>query len=58
MKNKALNLRISEKRLNVLRAYALDRDKTMTAIVEEWIDSLSTKTLPAIHLNTDSKTSV
>lgn len=58
MKNKALNLRISEKRLNVLRAYALDRDKTMTAIVEEWIDSLSTKTLPAIHLNTDSKNSV
>lgn len=55
MKNKALNLRISEKRLNVLRAYAFDRDKTMTAIVEEWIDSLSTKTLPAIHLNTDSK---
>lgn len=53
MKNKALNLRISEKRLNVLRAYALDRDKTMTAIVEEWIDSLSTKTLPAIHLNTE-----
>ncbi len=58
MKNKALNLRISEKRLNILRAYALDRDKTMTAIVEEWIDSLSVKTLPAIHLNTDSKNSV
>ncbi|MCJ8281917.1 MAG: hypothetical protein MJK14_19210 [Rivularia sp. ALOHA_DT_140] len=58
MKNKALNLRISEKRLNILRAYALDRDKTMTAIVEEWIDSLSQKTLPAIHLNTDSKNSV
>ncbi len=58
MKNKALNLRISEQRLNILRAYALDRDKTMTAIVEEWIDSLSTKTLPAIHLNTDSKNTV
>ena len=58
MKSKALNLRISEKRLNILRAYALDRDKTMTAIVEEWIDSLSSKTLPAIHLNTDSKNSV
>ncbi|MEO1763430.1 MAG: hypothetical protein AAFR83_15995 [Cyanobacteria bacterium J06629_18] len=58
MKNKALNLRISEKRLNILRAYALDRDKTMTAIVEEWIDSLSQKTLPPIHLNTDSKNSV
>ncbi|MEM6754215.1 MAG: hypothetical protein AAF630_14720 [Cyanobacteria bacterium P01_C01_bin.38] len=58
MKNKALNLRISEKRLNILRTYALDRDKTMTAIVEEWIDSLSAKTLPAIHLNTDSKNSV
>ena len=58
MKNKALNLRISEKRLNILRAYALDRDKTMTAVVEEWIDSLSSKTLPAIHLNTDSKNTV
>jgi len=30
-------------------------DKTMTAVVEEWIDSLSTKTLPAIHLNTEFK---
>ncbi|WP_414623964.1 hypothetical protein [Calothrix sp. CCY 0018] len=57
MKNKALNLRVSEKRLNILRAYAMDRDKTMTAIVEEWIDSLSIKSLPAIHLNTDSKNS-
>ncbi len=49
MKEKRLNLRISENRLNILRAYALDRDKTITAIVEEWIDSLSTKTLPAMN---------
>ncbi len=58
MNNKALNLRISEQRLNILRAYTSDRDKTMTVIVEEWIDSLSTNTLGAIHLNTDSKNTV
>lgn len=40
MKNKALNLRISERRLNKLRLYSAWRDKTMTQILEDFIDSL------------------
>ncbi len=40
MKNKALNLRISERRLNKLRLYSAWKDKTMTQILEDFIDSL------------------
>ncbi|KST65389.1 hypothetical protein BC008_45535 [Mastigocoleus testarum BC008] len=40
MEKKRLSLRMSEKRLNKLRAYAADRDKTITSLVEDWIDSL------------------
>ena len=49
MKNRKLTLRISERRLNKLREYAASRDKTMTSLLEDWIDSLPQKTLPAIH---------
>lgn len=40
MKNKSLNLRVSERRLNKLRLYSAYRDKTMTQILEDFIDSL------------------
>ena len=40
MKNKELKIRISERRLNKLRLYAANRDKTMTSILEDLIDSL------------------
>jgi hypothetical protein len=40
MKNKALNLRISERRLNKLRLYSAQNDKTMTHVIEDFIDSL------------------
>ena len=40
MKNKELKIRISERRLNKLRLYAASRDKTMTSILEDLIDSL------------------
>lgn len=40
MKNKALNLRISERRLNKLRLYSAQKDTTMTHIIEDFIDSL------------------
>ncbi|WP_334934624.1 hypothetical protein [Nostoc sp.] len=43
MKNKALNLRISERRLNKLRLYASQNDKTMTHVIEDFIDSLKVK---------------
>ncbi|MCC5598653.1 hypothetical protein LC586_05335 [Nostoc sp. CHAB 5714] len=43
MKNKALNLRISERRLNKLRLYSAQNDKTMTHVIEDFIDSLEVK---------------
>ena len=43
MKNKGLHLRISERRLNKLRLYAASKDKTMTAVIEEIIDSLASE---------------
>ena len=43
MKNKELKIRISERRLNKLRLYAANRDKTMTSILEDLIDSLPQK---------------
>ncbi len=41
MKNKYLQIRISERRLNKFRLYAANRDKTMTQIIEDYIDSLT-----------------
>lgn len=40
MKNKALKIRISERRLSKLQIYAATADKTMTQVMEELIDSL------------------
>uniref|UniRef100_UPI001F555E87 DUF6364 family protein n=1 Tax=unclassified Calothrix TaxID=2619626 RepID=UPI001F555E87 len=40
MKTGRLNLRISENRLNKLKAYAQNREKTVTHLIEDWIDSL------------------
>ena len=42
MNKKGLNLRISERRLNKLRLYAASKEKTMTQLVEDWIDRLPT----------------
>jgi hypothetical protein len=42
MKNKELKIRISERRLNKVRLYAVHADKTMTQVIEELIDSLPT----------------
>jgi len=36
-------LRLSERRLNKLRNYAVSADKTMTQIIEDYIDSLPNK---------------
>jgi len=41
MKDKNLHIRLSEKRLNKLRTIASAREKTITQMVEEWIDRLS-----------------
>ncbi|GET35409.1 hypothetical protein [Microseira wollei] len=40
MKTTRLNVRMSERRLNKLRLYAASKDKTVTQIVEDWIDRL------------------
>lgn len=42
MKNKQLKIRISERRLNKIRMYAVHADKTLTQVLEELIDSLPT----------------
>jgi hypothetical protein len=51
MKKKYFNLRISERRLNKLRVYAVTHDQTMTQVIEELIDGLST---PELHPDRDS----
>jgi hypothetical protein len=51
MKKKYFNLRISERRLNKLRVYAAIHDKTMTQVIEELIDGLSSQQL---HPDRDS----
>ena len=43
MKTTRLNVRMSERRLNKLRQYAANKDKTVTQIVEDWIDRLPNK---------------
>lgn len=40
MKKKYFNLRLSERRLNILREYAVSADKTMTSVIEDYIDTL------------------
>jgi hypothetical protein len=35
-----LNVRVTPKRLAKLKAIALEREKTVTALVEDWIDRL------------------
>lgn len=40
MKNKSLTIRISERRRNKLYLYAAQKDKTITSLIEDWIDSL------------------
>jgi hypothetical protein len=40
MKTTRLNVRMSERRLNKLRSYAVLKDKTVTQIVEDWVDRL------------------
>ncbi len=40
MKTTRLNVRMSDRRLHKLRQYAASKDKTVTQIVEDWIDRL------------------
>jgi hypothetical protein len=38
---KDLHIRLSDRRLNKLRQYAVSKDKTMTQVIEELIDGLT-----------------
>jgi hypothetical protein len=40
MKDSRLSVRMSIRRLNKLRDYAATKDKTVTQIVEDWVDRL------------------
>ncbi len=40
MKTGRLNLRLSEKRVAKLKNYASYKDKTVTQLIEDWIDRL------------------
>jgi hypothetical protein len=40
MKTKTLTIRISDKRRNKLYLYAAQKERTITSLIEEWIDSL------------------
>ncbi len=42
MKTKGLHIRISERRLNKIRTYAANKEKTITQIIEDYIDRLPT----------------
>jgi hypothetical protein len=53
MKTTRLNVRMSERRLNKLRSYALTKDKTVTQIVEDWVDRLP-NTLVLSEVETES----
>jgi hypothetical protein len=53
MKTTRLNVRMSERRLNKLRSYAVMKDKTVTQIVEDWVDRLP-NTLVASVVETES----
>lgn len=43
MNKKGLNLRITQNRLNKLRLYAVENEKTMTQVISDFIDSLKLK---------------
>ncbi|MEW6497247.1 MAG: hypothetical protein AB1589_32805 [Cyanobacteriota bacterium] len=40
MKEETLTIRISKQRKNKLQLYAAQKDKTVTALIDDWIDTL------------------
>lgn len=44
MKDKRLSIRMSFRRLNRLRTYAVNQDKSITQVVSDWIDTLPVDT--------------
>jgi hypothetical protein len=44
MKEKRLSLRLSAKRMYALQVYAASKEKSITAVIEDWIDETREKT--------------
>jgi hypothetical protein len=40
MKNKNLHIRMSERRYEALKAYAESKEKSVTQLIEDWVDRL------------------
>ncbi|MCC5608531.1 hypothetical protein LC612_17495 [Nostoc sp. CHAB 5834] len=40
MKEKSLRFRMSQRRYNKLKLYAANKEKTMTQLIEDWVDRL------------------
>ncbi|MBW4566674.1 MAG: hypothetical protein KME31_01265 [Tolypothrix carrinoi HA7290-LM1] len=53
MKEKSLRFRMSERRYNKLKLYAQQKEKTMTQLIEDWVDRL-----PASYIGDSSSTSL
>lgn len=49
MKKTGLNLRMSQNRLNKLRLYAVENEKTMTQVISDFIDSLKLKSKKSVE---------
>jgi len=43
MKDKTVSVRLSERRKHKLHLYAAQREETITALIEDWVDSLKLK---------------
>ncbi len=43
MKSESLTIRMSQRRKHKLLLYAAQKDKTITGLIEEWVDSLVLK---------------
>ncbi|NMF61266.1 hypothetical protein DP113_15340 [Brasilonema octagenarum UFV-E1] len=49
MKNNFLQIRLSDRRMSKLREYSAIEDKTMTRVLEDFIDSLPTRSVGTPH---------
>jgi hypothetical protein len=51
MKNKNLHIRMTQKRYEALKAYAESKEKSVTQLIEDWVDRL-----PKIKIDDSSST--
>jgi hypothetical protein len=52
MKNNFLQIRLSDRRMSKLREYSVTEDKTMTRVLEDFIDALPTRSVGTPHTAT------